>query len=364
MTLQIAIVGLPNVGKSTLFNALTKTKAAIAANYPFCTIDPNVGVVEVPDERMKAIAKIVNPQRILPTIIEFVDVAGLVKGASTGEGLGNQFLSHIRECDAICQVLRIFEDSNVTHVSGIVDPQQDKEIIESELIMADLQTVEKRLNKAKSDCKSGDKKKIIYAHLVERLFHHLNEDKLASLMLLNEEEKEDLKDLHLLTMKPIMYVFNVAENQVADFDLEKTKKDLGIDINCEGVAISAQIESELIDMSEQEAMEFLEDMGLKESGLNSLIRIAYKTLGLKTYFTAGEKEVRAWTIKSGTLAPQAAGVIHSDFEKGFIRAETVFWKDFIECAGRAKAREKGLLKSEGKEYEVKDGDIMEFLFSS
>jgi len=361
--LQIAIVGLPNVGKSTLFNALTKTKGAMAANYPFCTIDPNVGIVTVPDERLQALAKIVNPARIMPAVIEFVDVAGLVAGASKGEGLGNQFLSHIRECDAICQVLRAFEDSDIVHVAGSVDPKRDKEIIESELLLADLQTLEKRLSKAKSDSKSGDKKKIDYANFVEKVYKFLNEGHLACQLTLSKEEKESLQDLHLLTMKPFIYVVNVHENQASHFNIQDFKNKTAIHDSHQILPISAQIESELIEMSEKEALEFLAELGLKETGLNILIREAYDVLGLQTYFTAGPKEVRAWTIKKGWTAPQAAGVIHTDFEKGFIRAETIFWKDFVDFGGKMGVKEKGLLRSEGKEYVVKDGDVMEFLFS-
>jgi hypothetical protein len=364
MSLQIGIVGLPNVGKSTLFNALTKSKGAQAANYPFCTIDPNVGVVEVPDERLHALAKIVNPEKIVPTYVEFIDIAGLVEGASKGEGLGNQFLSHIRECDAICQVLRVFQDSNVIHVSGTVDPKRDKEVIETELILADLQTVEKRLGKAKSDCKSGDKKKIEYADLVSKLYDFLSAGNMANRMILNDEEKLALNDLHLLTAKPIIHVLNVSENEVSKVNIEEMKKYFGLDKQDELLPISAQIESELVDMTEEEALEFLKEMGLKETGLNALIKTAYRTLGLATYLTAGEKEVRAWTIHKGWLAPQAAGVIHTDFEKGFIKVETIFWEDYVKFDGKAGAKEKGKLRLEGKDYIVKDGDVMEFLFNN
>lgn len=364
MSLQIGIVGLPNVGKSTLFNALTKTKAAQAANYPFCTIDPNVGVVEVPDERLDALAKIVNPEKIIPAIVEFVDIAGLVKGASQGEGLGNQFLSHIRECDAICQVLRVFENGDIIHVNGNIDPSRDREIIESELMLADLQTVEKRLSKAKSDCKSGNKEKIVYAELVEKVYSFLNSGKMMIEMTLTDEESLMLKDLHLMTMKPIIYVANVDEDEIGGIDLVKLRENLKISDKFEIVPISAQIESELVDMSNEEAMEFLSAMGLKETGLNSLIKTAYKTLGLQTYFTAGVKEVRAWTIHKGWTAAQAAGVIHTDFEKGFIRAETISCKDYVEFGGKSGAKEKGKLRLEGKEYIVQDGDVMEFLFNN
>ncbi|KKP40571.1 MAG: GTP-dependent nucleic acid-binding protein EngD [Candidatus Peregrinibacteria bacterium GW2011_GWF2_33_10] len=364
MSLQIGIVGLPNVGKSTLFNALTKTKSAQAANYPFCTIDPNVGVVEVPDERLTNLAKIVNPKKIIPAIVEFVDIAGLVKGASKGEGLGNQFLSHIRDCDAICEVLRIFEDPNTIHVHGTVDAARDKEIIESELILADLQTLEKRLGKAKNDSKSGNKEKIAYANLVEKVFNFLNQGQMASEMELTDEEKLELKDLHLLTFKPVIYVLNCAEDQVTKINLDELRITLKINEKYDIIPISAQIESELISMNEGEALEFLKEIGLHETGLNSLIKTAYKTLGLQTYLTAGPDEVRAWTIHKGWTAPQAAGVIHTDFEKGFIKAETISYQDYIQFGGKSGAKEKGKLRLEGKEYIVQDGDVMEFLFNN
>jgi len=361
--MKIGIVGLPNVGKSTLFNALTKSKSAQAANYPFCTIDPNVGVVEVPDARMKALAEVVKPERILPAVVEFVDIAGLVKGASEGEGLGNKFLAHIRECDAIGQVVRIFKDDNVIHVHGNVEPRRDVEIIETELIMADLQTIEKRLGKAKSDSKSGDKKKQAYADLLEKIEKLLQEGKKAIDLDLTDEEKLEIQDLHLLTAKPFLYILNVSESEVATVDTNKVKNELGLSEKQQVIPISAKVEEELIGFSEEEAQDFLKELGLKESGLNALIKAAYDTLGLMTYFTAGVKEVRAWTIHKGDTAPRAAGVIHTDFEKGFIRAEVIFWDDFVKFGGEAGAREKGLLRLEGKEYVVKDGDVMHFRFS-
>lgn len=363
MSLKIGIVGLPNVGKSTLFNAVTKTQSAQAANYPFCTIDPNVGVVEVPDERLKALAGLVKPEKILPTTIEFVDIAGLVEGASEGQGLGNQFLAHIRECDAIAQVVRFFEDSNVIHVHGIVDPKRDKEVIETELILADLQTVDKRLQKAKSDAKSGDAKKAAYANFIEKIHNELSTGYRVIDMNLTEEEKEMLNDLHLLTAKPFLYIANVAEDEVANVDLENFKSILGVPANTKIIPISAKIESDLSELNDEESMEFLQEIGLKEPGLHSLIRAAYDTLGLMTYFTAGVKEVRAWTIDKNTLAPQAAGVIHTDFEKGFIRAEVIGYQDFVDHGGESGAKEKGKMRMEGKDYQVKDGDIMHFHFN-
>jgi GTP-binding protein YchF len=358
--MKIGIVGLPNVGKSTLFNALTKSKGAMAANYPFCTIDPNVGIVEVPDERMQKLAEVVSPERILPAAVEFVDIAGLVKGASEGEGLGNQFLAHIRECDAIGQVLRIFKDDNVIHVHGGVDARRDLEIIETELILADLQTMEKRLGKAKNDAKSGDKKKVVYAALLEKVQAGLQEGKKAIDLDLTAEEKMEIKDLHLLTAKPFLYILNVSDSDLTTVIPEQVRKDLGLAEGQKVIPISAKVEEELVGFSPEEAAEFLNEMGIKDSGLNSLIKAAYEILGLQTYFTAGVKEVRAWTIPKGATAPQAAGVIHSDFEAKFIRAEVIFWEDFVRLGGEAGAKEKGLLRLEGKEYVVKDGDVMHF----
>ncbi|MFA5792376.1 MAG: redox-regulated ATPase YchF [Candidatus Gracilibacteria bacterium] len=363
MNLQIAIVGLPNVGKSTLFNALTKSQSAMAANYPFCTIDPNVGVVEVPDERLQELAGIVNPQKIIPAIVEFVDVAGLVKGASQGEGLGNQFLSHIRECHAIGQVVRHFKEGDVIHVHDNVDPKRDREIIESELILADLQTLEKRIAKAISEARGGDKEKIVYSALLERIKPQLEAGNLACTLDLTDEEKEMLRDLHLITMKPMMFIVNVSEKDVAGIDEEDLRKELGLKATDKIIPISARVEAELIAFSQEEATAYLKELGLKETGLHHVIREAYDILGLQTYFTAGEKEVRAWTIRKGAKAPEAAGAIHTDFEKGFIRAEVISYNDYITCGGELKAREKGLMRLEGKEYVVKDGDVMHFRFN-
>lgn len=363
MALQIGIVGLPNVGKSTLFNALTKTKGAQAENYPFCTIDPNVGIVEVPDERMQKLTEVVKPQKIIPTAIEFVDIAGLVKGAHEGEGLGNQFLSHIRNCDAIAEVVRVFENGNIIHVNGKINPQDDVATIEMELILADMHTVQKRLMKTKSSAKSGDKKIKMELDFLEKLDRHLSDAKKAIDFDLTDEEKPVMKELHLLTNKPFLYIANVNEDDVANFNTQKAKTDLGLKENDIIIPISAKLEEELIELSPEEGKEFLQSLGLEKSGLDLLIQAAYQKLNLRTYFTAGVKEVRAWTIPAGALAPQAAGVIHTDFEKGFIRVEVVFWEDLVKYGGEQGAKEKGLLRVEGKEYEVKDGDVCHFRFN-
>lgn len=362
--MKIGIVGLPNVGKSTLFNALTRTKAARAENYPFCTIDPNVGVVEVPDERIQRLKEVVKTEKTIPAIVEFVDIAGLVKGASTGEGLGNQFLSHIRECDAIAQVVRVFEDGNVTHVHDSVDPKRDIEIIETELILADLQTLQKRLTKAQSDAKSGDKEKKAYAELLATIEQALSSGKKVIDLNLTSEQKELTRDLHLLTAKPFLYVGNVHEKEIATIDLPAIKQKLGLKEHQALIPISAKIEEELGSLSPEETAMFLQDLGLKETGLNALIKAAYQTLGLITYFTAGVQEVHAWTIHKGDTAPKAAGVIHTDFEKGFIRAEVIRWEDLVQYGGEAGAKAKGLVRMEGKEYVVQDGDVMHFFFQS
>lgn len=363
MALQIGIVGLPNVGKSTLFNALTKTKGAQAENYPFCTIDPNIGIVEVPDERMQKLTEVVKPQKVIPTAIEFVDIAGLVKGAHEGEGLGNQFLSHIRNCDAIAEVVRVFENNNIIHVNGKVNPQDDVSTIEMELILADMHTVQKRLIKTKSSAKSGDKKMKLELELLEKLDQHLSNAKKAIDFTLTDEEKPIMKELHLLTNKPFLYIANVNEDAVANFDAQKAKIDLGLKENDIIIPISAKLEEELLELTPEESKEFLQSLELEKSGLDLLIQAAYQKLNLRTYFTAGVKEVRAWTIPAGALAPQAAGVIHTDFEKGFIRVEVVFWEDLIKYNGEQGAKEKGLLRVEGKEYEVKDGDVCHFRFN-
>lgn len=361
--MQIGIVGLPNVGKSTLFNALTKTKGAQAENYPFCTIDPNVGIVEVPDARMEQITKVVKPQKVIPTTIEFIDIAGIVKGAHEGEGLGNQFLSHIRNCDAIAEVVRVFENGDIIHVNGKVDPQDDVATIEMELILADMHTVQKRLTKTKSNAKSGDKKLKMEAEFLEKLDKHLSEGKKAIQFELNEEEKPVMKELYLLTNKPFLYIANANEAEIANFNAEEVKKKIGLSAEDILIPISAKLEEELIELNEAEGKEFLQSLGLEKSGLDLLIQAAYEKLNLRTYFTAGEKEVRAWTIPANALAPQAAGVIHTDFEKGFIKAEVVFWEDLVKYGGEQGAKEKGLLRIEGKEYVMKDGDVCHFRFN-
>lgn len=365
MGLATGIVGLPNVGKSTLFNAITQAGAE-SANYPFCTIDPNVGIVEVPDERLDKLTEIVVPNRTVPTAFQFVDIAGLVEGASRGEGLGNKFLAHIREVDAIAHVVRCFEDENITHVSGSVDPIRDINVINLELVLADMETVEKRIERTTKHLKSGDKKAQQEMEVLERLKAAFDEGKPARSVELTEEERLLIRDLHLLTIKPVLYVANVGENEVSDYtknphvkQVEKYAADEGAEV----IVISAKVESEIAELEGEDRQMFLEELGLKESGLNRLIKAAYKLLGLITYFTAGVQEVRAWTIRKGTKAPQAAGIIHSDFERGFIRAEVVGYEDLIKAGSMAKARELGLLRLEGKDYVVQDGDIMHFRFN-
>lgn len=364
MALTTGIVGLPNVGKSTLFNAITQAGAE-SANYPFCTIDPNVGVVDVPDPRLKKLAELIQPQRVIPTSFQFVDIAGLVEGASKGEGLGNKFLSHIREVDAIIHVVRCFEDENITHVSGKVDPASDIETINMELCLADLDTVERRLERLVRQKKSGDKLAVQEYNILEKLQPVLAEGKPARMVGLDDEEKKLIKSLNLLTLKNVLYAANVAENDVASTEnpyVDVVKKiaeaeDAGV------VTISAQVEAEIAELPEEERTLFLEELGLEQSGLDRLIQAAYRLLGLITYFTAGEKEVRAWTVREGTKAPQAAGVIHTDFERGFIRAEVVSYDDLVSAGSIANAREQGLLRLEGKDYVVVDGDIMNFRFA-
>ncbi len=365
--LKAGIVGLPNVGKSTLFNAVTRTRKAEAANYPFCTIDPNVGIVTVPDARLEVLARIAKTTTIIPAAVEFVDIAGLVKGASAGEGLGNKFLSHIREVDAIVQVVRCFEDADIHHVSGSIDPVRDIEVITTELVLADLEAVKKRHEKIAKDAKRGDKVALAEEAVLKKLEPHLNEGKPAITLKLTSEDQAIARQFYLLTDKPTILAANVRETDLATADtnphVAKVRDYAKSHIGCETTVISAQIESDLIDLSEQEAKEFLKELGVQESGVGALIRATYHLLGLRTYVSAGEKEVRAWTIHAGETGPKAAGVIHTDFERGFIKAETVAYEDLVNCGSVAAAREKGLYRMEGKEYVVKDGDVMLFKFN-
>ena len=363
MSLKCGIVGLPNVGKSTLFNALTKAHVA-AENYPFCTIDPSVGVVEVPDPRLAQLAAIAKPEKVVPAIVEFVDIAGLVAGASKGEGLGNQFLAHIRETDAIVNVVRCFEDDNVIHVAGKVDPVADIEVIQTELCLADMSTVDKSLNRYTKAAKSGnDKEAARIAAVLEKCHAALDQAQPVRGIDLSKEELEVLKPFCLITAKPAMFVANVAEDGFENNPLLDRLQALADKQGAPVVAICAKIEAELADMSDEDRQMFLEELGQHEPGLNRLIRAGFELLGLQTYFTAGEKEVRAWTIHVGDTGPQAAGVIHTDFERGYIRAQTIAFDDFIKFEGEHGAKEAGKMRSEGKEYVVKDGDVMNFLFN-
>ena len=363
MALQCGIVGLPNVGKSTLFNALTSAKA-LAANYPFATKDPNIGIITVHDERLDKLAELVNPQRVMPTTVEIVDIAGLIKGASQGEGLGNQFLANIREVDAIIHVVRCFEDENVVHVDGSIDAVRDKEIIDTELLLKDLDTVEKKIEKLKKQSKGGDKDMLKLANRAEEIKTKMENGKPARALMTDDESTELIEDMMLLTSKPVLYVCNVDEESVisGNAHTENLKK-LVADEKAEVMLISAGIEADLIDLEAEERTEFLSDMGLDQPGVFHLTNSAYKLLNLITYFTAGEKEVRAWTIVKGTKAPKAAGVIHTDFEKGFIRAEVIHYPDYVEYGSEAGARDAGKLMVEGKEYVVQDGDVMHFRFN-
>ncbi|KZV15321.1 hypothetical protein F511_09409 [Dorcoceras hygrometricum] len=362
MGIKCGIVGLPNVGKSTLFNALTKAGIA-AANFPFCTIEPNVGVVPVPDPRLNALAAIVNPQKIIPTAVEFVDIAGLVAGASKGEGLGNKFLAHIREVDAIAHVVRCFEHGDIVHVAGKVDPIADIETIDTELALADLESVEKALNRAERAAKANDKEALAKKPVLQKLAAALNEGRSARSVKLDEEEKALVRDLFLLTLKPLMYIANVLEDGFENNPHLDAVRARAAEEGAEVVPVCAAIEEELAQLDDADRDEFLKDLGLDEPGLNRVIRAGYKLLDLQTYFTAGVKEVRAWTIKRGYTAPQAAGVIHTDFERGFIRAETVSYDDFIQYKGEKGAADAGRLRKEGKDYVVKDGDVLHFLFN-
>ena len=362
MGIKCGIVGLPNVGKSTLFNALTKAGIA-AANFPFCTIEPNVGVVPVPDLRLNALSDIVKPQKVIPTAVEFVDIAGLVAGAASGEGLGNKFLAHIREVDAITHVVRCFENDDVIHVNNKVDPLSDIDTIDTELALADLDSVEKALNRAERSAKQGEKEAIARKPVLARLQAALNDGKPGRSVGLDEEELALVRDMFLLTLKPVLYIANVTEDGFENNPHLEAVRVRAAAEGAEVVPVSAAIEEELSQMDDADRDSFLTDMGLDEPGLNRVIRAAYKLLGLQTYFTAGVKEVRAWTVKGGSTAPQAAGVIHTDFEKGFIRAETISFADFIQYKGEAGAKEAGRLRLEGKEYRVQEGDVLHFRFN-
>lgn len=365
--LRAGIVGLPNVGKSTLFNAVTRTRKAEAANYRFCTIEPNVGIVTVPDDRLEPLAKIANTQTIVPAAFEFVDIAGLVRGASQGEGLGNKFLSHIREVDSIIHVVRCFDDENIEHVDGGVDPIRDIETITTELVLADLESASRQLEKLSKEVKRGNKEAAAQSVLLERYIEAFNDGRPAITVELDDREAELAPSFFFLTFKRTLFAANVMDTELATAEdnpyVQRVRAYAAEHHGCETIIISAQIESDLVDLEEEEAKEFLQDLGVEESGVGDMIRGAFKLLGLQTYFTAGEKEVRAWTIHIGDTAPQAAGVIHTDFERGFIKAETIAYQDLIDCGSVAAAREKGLYRQEGKEYIVKDGDVILFKFN-
>jgi len=361
--IKCGIVGLPNVGKSTLFNAVTQAQNAAAANYPFCTIDPNVGVVPVPDKRLKALADIVKPEKVIPTTVEFVDIAGLVAGASKGEGLGNKFLAHIRETDAIAHVVRCFVNDDIVHVAGRIDPIADIDVINTELALADLDTVERGLQRAEKASKAGDKDAIRLRDLLKRVREHLDAGRPARTLAIDSAERPLLQELHLITMKPLMYVANVAEGGFTDNPYLAAVEQRAAEEGADVVPVCAAIEAEIAQLDEGDRLAFLEELGLHEPGLDRVIRAAYHLLGLLTFFTAGPKEVRAWTSHIGARAPQAAGEIHTDFEKGFIRAEVIGYEDFIACKGEQGAKEAGKMRLEGKEYVVREGDVMHFRFN-